>query len=136
MRLTSFTDYGLRMLMLMAGAPDQAFSTADLAQDLGLSRNHLAKIVQHMARAGIVRTRRGNSGGVVLARPPQELRLGEVVAHLEEGHALVECLSADGGACSLDGPCRLKWRLRRAEAHFIADLNRSTIADIALSPAV
>ena len=46
MRLTAFTDYGLRMLMRMAGEPDRAFSTADLAADLGLSRNHLAKIMQ------------------------------------------------------------------------------------------
>ena len=64
MRLTSFTDYGLRMLMRMASAPKRAFSTAELAAEFQLSRNHLAKIMQRLARAGLIETRRG--GG---ARP-------------------------------------------------------------------
>ncbi len=136
MRLTSFTDYGLRMLMRMASAPDRAFSTADLAKEFGLSRglsrNHLAKIMQHLARAGLVETRRGGGGGAVLARRAAEIRLGEVVRLLEDGQPLVECLGVDGGACVIDGRCRLKARLRSAEAAFLADLDRSTLADIAL----
>ena len=134
MRLTSFTDYGLRMLMRMAGTPDRAFSTAEFADEFGLSRNHLAKIVQHLARAGLIETRRGSGGGAVLARPAIEIRLGDLVRLLEEGQPLVECLGADGGACSLDGRCRLKGRLRAAEAAFLAELDRTTLADIALDP--
>jgi len=135
MRLTSFTDYGLRMLMRMAATPDRAFSTADFAAEFGLSRNHLAKIVQRLARAGLIETRRGGGGGATLARPAAEIRLGAVVRLLEEGQPLVECLGADGGACTLDGRCRLKARLRAAEAAFLAELDRSTLADIALDPA-
>jgi len=48
MRLTSFTNYGLRMLMRMASASDRAFSTAELADELGLSRHHLTKIMQRL----------------------------------------------------------------------------------------
>lgn len=134
MRLTSFTDYGLRMLMRMASAPERAFSTADLADEFGLSRNHLAKIMQRLAQAGLVETRRGVGGGAALARPPSEIWLGAVVRLLEAGQPLVECLSADGGACTLDGCCRLKIRLRSAEEAFLADLDRATLADIALDP--
>ena len=134
MRLTSFTDYGLRMLMRMASAPERAFSTSELADEFGLSRNHLAKIMQHLARAGLIETRRGGGGGAALARPASQIRLGTVVRLLEDGQPLVECLSADGGACTLDGRCRLKARLRSAEAAFLADLDRSTLADIALDP--
>lgn len=132
MRLTTFTDYGLRMLMRMAAAPDRPFSTADFAVEFGLSRHHLTKIVQHLARAGIVETRRGGGGGAVLARPPEDIRLGQLVGLLEEGHALVECLSPSGGNCLIDGRCGLKARLRRAETAFLAELDRSTLADIAL----
>lgn len=134
MRLTSFTDYGLRMLMRMSSAPERAFSTADLADEFGLSRNHLAKIMQRLSRAGLIETRRGGGGGAVLARPATEIRLGTVVRLLEEDQALVECFAADGGACTLDGRCGLKTRLRSAEAAFLADLDRSTLADIALPP--
>ena len=132
MRLTSFTDYGLRILMRLAAQSGQVLSTAELASDLHLSRNHLSKIVQHLARHGIVVTQRGGGGGAALALPADQVRLGDVVRLLEHGQPLVECFAAGGGECSLDGCCRLKSRLRHAEARFLDDLNRSTLADIAL----
>lgn len=132
MRLTSFTDYGLRMLMRMASAPERAFSTAELADEFRLSRHHLTKIMQRLAGAGVVATRRGGGGGAVLARSAADIRLGDVVRLLEQGQALVECFAPRGGDCTIDGCCRLKARLRSAEAAFLADLDRSTLADIAL----
>ena len=134
MRLTSFTDYGLRMLMRMASAPSRAFSTAEFAQEFGLSRNHLAKIMQRLAHAGLIETRRGGGGGAMLARPAAEITLGTAVRVLEEGQALVECFGPGGGGCSLGGCCRLKGRLRAAEAAFLAELDRTTLAEIALNP--
>lgn len=132
MRLTSFTDYGLRMLMRMASAPGTAFSTAELAEEFGLSRNHLTKIMQQLARGGIVETRRGGGGGAVLCSDPAGIRLGDVVRLLEQGQALVECFGPTGGDCTIEGCCRLKARLRLAEERFLEDLNRSTLRDIAL----
>jgi Rrf2 family transcriptional regulator, nitric oxide-sensitive transcriptional repressor len=132
MRLTSFTDYGLRALMRMAGEPEHAFSTAELAAEFGISRHHLAKIMQRLAGGGIVATRRGGGGGATLARNPGEIRLGAVVRLLEEGQALVECFAPGGGHCTITGCCRLKGRLRSAEAVFLAELDRSTLADVAL----
>ena len=133
MRLTSFTDFGLRMLMRMAGNPARGFSTSELAEELGLSRNHLAKIMQHLSRAGLIDTRRGGGGGAILARPAAQIRLGDIVRLLEEGQPLVECFGTDARTCSIDGRCRLKARLRSAETAFLDDLNRSTLADIALA---
>jgi Rrf2 family nitric oxide-sensitive transcriptional repressor len=134
MRLTSFTDYGLRMLMRMASTPERAFSTAELAEEFQLSRNHLAKIMQSLARAGFVDTRRGGGGGAVLSRPADQIRLGAVIRSLEEGQPLVECFDSGGNACTIDRCCRLKARLRSAEAAFLADLDRSTLAEVALAP--
>ena len=131
MRLTSFTDYGLRALMRLAADPERGRSTADLADELQISRHHLTKILQRLARAGIVTTRRGGGGGAVLAHPAGELQVGEIVRLLEEGPPLVECFAPEGSDCTFIGSCRLKHRLRRAEAAFLADLNRSTLADIA-----
>ena len=135
MRLASFTDYGLRMLMRMASAPDRAFSTAELADEFGLSRHHLTKIMQRLGHGGIVATRRGGGGGATLARGLQEITVGDIVRLLEEGQPLVECFTAKGGDCTINGCCRLKARLRRAEAAFLSDLDRSTLADIALPEA-
>jgi Rrf2 family transcriptional regulator, nitric oxide-sensitive transcriptional repressor len=132
-RLTSFTDFGLRALMRMASAPERAFSTAELADEFRISRNHLTKIVQHLARGGIVVTRRGGAGGARLARPAGDIQLGQVVRLLEAGQPLVECFAPGGGNCVIDGCCRLKGRLHAAQAAFLAELDRSTLADIALA---
>ena len=134
MRLTSFTDYGLRMLMRMAGAPERAFSTAEMADEFNLSRNHLSKIMQRLAAGGIVTTKRGSGGGASLALPSDKISLGRIVRLLEDGQPLVECFGTDGGNCTIDGHCKLKSRLRSAEAAFLADLDHGTLADIALTP--
>lgn len=131
MRLTSFTDYGLRALMRMSSEPDRAFSTAEIADEFGLSRNHLNKIVQHLARHDIVATRRGAGGGAMLSRPADEFGLGTLVRLLEHDQALVDCFAPDG-ACTVSPACRLKGKLQAAEAAFLAELDRSTLADIAL----
>ena len=131
MRQTSFTDYGLRALMRMASAPERAFSTAEIADEFGISRNHLNKVIQRLARHGFVATRRGAGGGAMLARPANEIGLGNLVRLLEQGQALVECFSSQG-ACCVTPICRLKGKLHAAETAFLAELDRSTLADIAL----
>lgn len=135
MRLTAFTDYGLRMLMRLAALPSQAVTTAELAKELGLPRNHLNKIMQRLAQGGVVTTRRGNGGGASLSRAPGDIQLGDVVRLLEKGQPLVECFDHARNNCSLTADCRLKSRLRAAELAFLAELGRSTLADIALAPA-
>ena len=131
MRLTSFTDYGLRALMRMASAPERAFSTAEIADEFGISRNHLNKVIQRLARHGFVATRRGAGGGAMLARPADEIGLGNLVRLLEKDQALVECFSSQG-ACCVTPVCRLKGKLYAAEMAFLAELDRCTLADIAL----
>lgn len=135
MRLTSFTDFGLRVLMRMAGEPERPFTTAELADEFQFSRNHLAKVTSALAVAGYLETRRGGGGGAMLARPAGDIRLGGVVARLEAGQALVECFALFGNTYTLTPRCRLKARLAHAEAAFIDDLNRSTLAECVYLPA-
>lgn len=134
MRLTRFTDFGLRALMRMASEPERAHSTAEIADEFGISRNHLTKTIAALAAAGIVETRRGTGGGAVLARDPDRLRLGEIVQVLERKSALVECFAADGGACVITPTCRLRGILSGARSSFLKDLNAYTLADCALPP--
>lgn len=131
MRLTSFTDFGLRALMRLAGEPARVFTTEEIAREFGISRSHLTKVVQDLAAAGIVVTQRGARGGFMLARPPGAITVGEVVRHLEARHALVECFRSDGGACVLTPRCSLKGPLARAAEAFLKELDRTTLADCA-----
>jgi len=134
-RLTEFTDFGLRALMRLAGEPARLFTTDEVATGFGLSRNHLTKIVNELAKAGVVTTVRGAGGGFRLARPPEDIRLGDVVRILEQRHAMVECFQAGGGLCSLTPDCRLKSKLAAAHHAFYRELDKSTLADCAYPPA-
>jgi Rrf2 family transcriptional regulator, nitric oxide-sensitive transcriptional repressor len=133
-RLLASTDFALRILMRLAADPGRLRTTEALAQAIGVPRNHVHKIVQDLAEAGLVRTLRGARGGVLLARPAAEIALGAVVRRLEAGQALVECFRADGGACCLAPDCRLRGLLRGAREAFLAELDRATLADC-LAPA-
>ena len=131
MRLTSFTDYGLRALMRLAGATDRSFTTEEIAREFDISRHHLTKVVQDLARAGFVETQRGAGGGFRLAKPPQSITLGSIVRCLEQRYALVECFRSDGGACALTPKCRLKARLAAAREAFLKELDTTTLAECA-----
>lgn len=131
MRLTSFTDFGLRALMRLAAEPGRVFTTEEIAGELNISRNHLTKVIQALAGAGILSTHRGAGGGFRLAQPPERVKIGEVVRLLESRQALVECFRADGGACVMTPGCRLKARLAAAREAFLAELDRTTLAECA-----
>lgn len=133
MRLTAFTDYGLRALMRLAGEPRRLFTTEEIATEFAISRNHLTKVVRELAEAGFVATQRGAGGGFRLARPAETITIGEVVRRLEARHAIVECFRADGGACVLTPRCRLRACLRHASEVFLKELDRTTLADCAVT---
>jgi Rrf2 family transcriptional regulator, nitric oxide-sensitive transcriptional repressor len=131
MRLTNFTDYGLRVLMRLAGAEGQIMTTDQIATEFSISRNHLTKVVQDLVSSGYVTSQRGKGGGLLLAKAAQDIRLGDVVRHLESGNALVECFRADGGSCALLPTCGLRQRLILAREAFLDVLNTSTLAECA-----
>ncbi len=129
MRLTTFTDFGLRALVRLAADPMRTFPTAEIATTFSISRNHLTKVVHDLANAGFVVTQRGAGGGFRLARPPEKIFIGEVIRLLEREQALVECFRADGGACLLTPQCRLKARLAAAREAFLRELDATTLAE-------
>lgn len=120
--------------MRMAGEPDRPFTTAELAEEFSISRNHLAKVISALSAGGYLKTRRGGGGGAELAQKPESIRLGDVISLLEADQALVECFLPNGNACTLTPRCLLKSKLLQAEAAFIADLNGSTLADCLYHP--
>jgi Rrf2 family nitric oxide-sensitive transcriptional repressor len=134
MRLLISTDLALRVLMRLSAAPDEHVSSDVLARELAVSRNHLHKIIQYLNEAGLVRTIRGARGGVMLARPAGEIRVGDVVRQHEQDQPLVECFRPDGGACTLLPRCRLRGMLTAAKDAFYEHLDQFTLADCLAGP--
>jgi Rrf2 family nitric oxide-sensitive transcriptional repressor len=131
MRLTDYTDYTLRVLMFCATHPERSVTIAELAQGYDISKNHLMKIVNDLARQGLLQTTRGRGGGLRLLKPASEIRIGDVVRQSETDFRLVECFDADHNTCTLTGYCMLKQVIKKAEQSFLAELDRVTLADIA-----
>jgi Rrf2 family transcriptional regulator, nitric oxide-sensitive transcriptional repressor len=75
MRLTRFTDYGLRTLIYLALKPDSLASIAGIAAAYGISESHMTKVVHALGRAGVIETLRGRHGGLRLARPAAAIGL-------------------------------------------------------------
>ena len=131
MKLTAYTNYALRTLQLAAlKAPDRV-RVDDVVRVHGLARPHIVKIVHELGRAGYLRTIRGRGGGFTLARPAEEIVIGDVVRLTEGPLDLVECFNPDRNTCPLIGICRLSRALQEATRAFMAELDDLTLDEIA-----
>ncbi len=128
MQLNLRTDYALRMLMALA-AKDDVVSVVGIAEQYGISRNHLAKVAQDLAAAGFIETQRGRGGGVRLARAASDINVGAVVRSLENTAGFVACM---GGreTCVVERVCGLKPALAGALEAFLAHLDQFNLAQI------
>ena len=140
MRLADYTDYTLRVPMYCATHPGRRITIVELAEQHQVSKNHLMKIVNDLARQGVLETTRGRGGGLRLLRPPGEIRIGDTVRSCETDFRLVECFEPGDVHCRLSAGCRLQGVFNRALQAFFGELDQATLADItaprAAGPAV
>ena len=132
MRLTTFSDYALRVLMYAGSAGDRLITIEETSTVYGISRAHLMKVVNILTKTGYLKGIRGRSGGFTLARAPENINLGAVVRATEPDFALVECFAA-GNQCVITSCCRLPNLLNEALASFVATFDRHTLADLMLA---
>jgi Rrf2 family transcriptional regulator, nitric oxide-sensitive transcriptional repressor len=133
MRLTTFSDYALRVLMFAHAAGDRLVTIEEMADAYDISRSHLMKVVNALTRAGYLTPVRGRRGGVCLAMPASDIVLGDVVRATEPDFALVECF-ATGNQCVITRCCKLQGVLGEALDAFLAVLDQQTLQSIALKP--
>jgi Rrf2 family nitric oxide-sensitive transcriptional repressor len=133
MRLTSFSDYSLRLLMYAAARPERLITIEETAAVYGISRTHLMKVANQLTRAGFLEAVRGRSGGLTLAKPPHKIKLGEVLRVTEPDFNLVECFSPDN-QCVISVRCRLNRALDNALAAFMREMDGYTLGDLLLKP--
>ncbi|MCH5644164.1 MULTISPECIES: Rrf2 family transcriptional regulator [unclassified Gordonia (in: high G+C Gram-positive bacteria)] len=141
MQLTRFTDIGLRVVMRLAAA-DRADSkkhsdrrtltTRDLATELSVPYTHVAKVVSRLSEMGVVHSRRGRSGGLMITELGRDARVGWLAETLEGPGEVVDCNSPE--PCPLRGACRLRGALAQARTAFFRSLDDQVIADLVADP--
>ncbi len=129
MRLTIRTNLAMRTLMFCAANPGQIVRKHEIAELCGASENHLAQVIHLLAKKGYLRTIRGRSGGLMLARSAEKVGVGEVFRSFESTLPFTEC-SLEAGNCPLAGACRLKCVLVEALEAFYARLDAVSLADL------
>jgi Rrf2 family transcriptional regulator, nitric oxide-sensitive transcriptional repressor len=128
MRLTRYTDYAMRVVIHLGSHDERLCSISEIARSYGIPQNNLMKVVQDLAQAGYVRSVRGRSGGVRLARGASEINLGELVRHTEAGFRLADCPN-----CPIAPACRLTGIFAEATGAFLSVLDRYSVADLLVS---
>lgn len=130
MRLTSFTDYSLRVLIYLAAQPQRRATIAEIASTFAVSENHLTKVVHFLGKEGLIATVRGKGGGLELAHLPGHVNVGAVVRRTEGPDQPAECFDREHNTCSIAPVCRLKGVLHEAVEAFHAVLDKYTLEDL------
>lgn len=135
MRLTRHSDNALRALIYLGiHANEGPARITDIARRMGMSEDHLSKVIARLAQLGHVETLRGREGGVRLARPAAEIIVGEVVRGTEDNLNLVECFDPVNNQCPIAPACALAPALDEALSAFFKVLDRYTLADLTAKP--
>jgi Rrf2 family iron-sulfur cluster assembly transcriptional regulator len=133
MRVSTRGDYASRALLSLALRGEEGLPTSvrDLAERTGLPQPYLEQILLALKGAGLVRSKRGVGGGYVLARPPEQITLGEIVSAVD-GPIVLGDFGAphENGACDHEGQCVLLAVWAEVGMHMRAHLDSFTLADM------
>jgi len=122
-------DYAVKALLTMAGRGKETTPVTGLTGALGLPRPYLRKIMQTLAREGVVRSSKGRGGGFVLARPAGRIAVADVIRAFQGRINLHDCLFKKT-LCPDVAACPLRKSIRRLEQKLIRDLEALTVATI------
>lgn len=127
MRLSLYTDIGLKVLMYLRGA-DNLITLSEIAREFDIPKNHLVKVANHLVKLNWISALRGRGGGLSYNISSDRLKLGDIILILEGRHELIDC---DAAPCKLSRACNLRQAFNQAIQSFYTSLNKHTMADIA-----
>lgn len=129
LRLSKLTDYSTVIMFYMARQPDRVCSAAEAATAVGLTVPTASKILKLLARRGLLVSRRGANGGYILARPPEQISVAQVVEAMEGRFGMTEC-SAENGFCPQEAACMAREPWQYINRVIRRTLERVTLADM------
>jgi Rrf2 family protein len=130
MRLTKQTSYALRILLHCALRPGEQVKAADIARAYNITEFNVLKIIPILVHGGFVKTTRGRRGGLKLARPPAEIRIGDLVRLTEETHIQADCFGQLTDTCLIKPAAPINRIFGSAVDAFIGVLDHYTLQDL------
>ncbi|MCC6572283.1 MAG: Rrf2 family transcriptional regulator [Planctomycetes bacterium] len=128
------SEYALRALTVLAQNEDHQWMLAqDLAGCLGVRVHYLAKVLQTLARKGILESQRGRAGGFRLARKPEAITLWEIVLELDDVRRLEGCVMGED-VCADETACPLHTLWKEIRTRFKDKLQGTTLLNLAQFP--
>jgi Rrf2 family transcriptional regulator, nitric oxide-sensitive transcriptional repressor len=129
MKLTTFTDYSLRVLIYLAAEPQRRATIAEIAAAFRISEHHLTKVAHFLGRGGWLANVRGHGGGLEPARPAAQIGIGQLVRETE-GQDLPASCFGEAERCTIAPVCRLRGVFGAAVEAFYGVLDNCTLADL------
>ena len=137
-KLNKKTEYALIALTHLAGQPESRVSARDLAREFNIPGDLMAKVLQQLHGAGLIKSSQGPHGGYAIACSPESVRLNELIRVLEGPVAFVSCLSEhekDSECCEQSAQCNILPTLQSINGQIEAILARYTLRDLIAPPA-
>ena len=130
MKLSTRSRYGTRLMLDLAEHYQKGpLHLSTIALQQGISVKYLEQIIIPLKKADYIRSVRGPKGGHILAKPPAEITIGEIVALLEEGASLAEC-SDNPKVCERSSICLTRYLWQAAAQAIFDKLDSITLADV------
>ncbi len=130
MRINAFSDVCLRVVMLLAAAPENVtFTSRVVAAEVGTPYNHVSKALLRLRELGLVEALRGRNGGVRISALGRQATVGWLLRQLDTRTDLAACDTPNGPCPLLDG-CGLRGALRRARESFYRELDELVISSL------
>jgi len=130
MLFTKRVDYSIRaILYLSTNADSKPVYLREISEAKGISRQFLAKILPDLIREGLVKSFRGIQGGFMLAKPPSEITISDIIKAVRGSIAISKCLKEDQ-QCEQEKYCQVQDLWKRAQKNLMEVLDKTTIADL------
>ena len=130
LKLSKKADYALIAVRhLAAHSVDQSQSASDIAEAYGISATLLAKVLQRLAKQGVVTARHGSSGGYQLARHPSAISALEVISAVD-GPLMITSCTTSHGSCEQSTTCTVRGPLRKVNESIAQVLRAITISQM------
>ena len=130
LKLTKKADYGLMAMKHLAEhAHEGACSAKDVAECYGIPPEALAKILQRLAKAGLLHSQHGINGGYTLARDAKEISAYEVIRAIDGPLFITSCITVRG-ECDQTQRCTIREPLRKVNESIEEVLRRIKIAEM------